>query len=815
MSVSHVQVFLTPPQGGTAWPVPPAVISFEGEINEATTAALTFLTNWDIFNAEADDRNPLQLNSYCELKRYGRVEWRGKVVERHCLQDAEGERLVQIDLIDLLGSLQDTLASWTLDSGTQYLPTVATPALEIAQIDLYRLDAIGDAEYVYAPNHGNTADPASSSPWLTNANVNSVAVNQGSFTGVSPADGASIKGPAITDTGAFAMLPSGIIRITTAGNTECIQYDGYMERSDGYFYFNNIKRGVLNASAIAHNVGDTAYQVVSKHVNPTIPAELFGTDATPEENSVPNQHYQLNVDDGYVYFAGNPGPLSGDPDLPYTSFDLAYGVYDETNTADWPTGRLTLADVVFGLMGQSAVLGGPAFGPTTSVSFSPDIPLTRVQFRDTESTLGAIQRIYEEIGLNKGSTIDALIAVDDPSGSLDFGTISQKASSVAADHYFDSARSIAQSLSIEDIYGAVLVKYKEPVRRNLLTAANTWFSDFTGSGSGHVDTTIGSNNKAPDGYVIKPASTTDGGWSNPAAVPELQNNLGASRIFDGDVNSGFGLAWPEANNPGSDCEILFSHFTDAAGAVRTAHVDKVSLTVDLTAFSSSTNPVTIRVYGLTGFTPGTTSARPTYTSRFNISAQLIQKYAVKTGETEATTSGAAQVTLTAEHIGIDCEALVVVFDGLPQSLDTPPYRMARFVDFQAYENETRTVLVSLTNSEVSTLDNTYIYAPDSYAKTLDANTGMPRVKVVELGVVSRNAAISLGRLALLQALALSETKEFIITGEFRRVPIFGDTCEMPGGWRGVCIGKEYTCSAEGAESLTLRLVNFNNALFGG
>ena len=814
---TSVRLWMYPPQSSTAkWEPAAVALDFGGDIGDPTTLSAVFTTKWDIYKAEEDENNPLQLKSLVKVMRRGVCIWRGYVLRRQLLEEDGGEYTVRIECIDALGLLNDVVASWTASTLTQYLFTISSPALEIAATTLYRLDDIGEAEYVYAGYYGGAADPASSSPWLPNANVNSVAIRQAMTIGPNnPADGGSIKGPATSETGASAMLPAGIIRITTAGNTEWIQYDGYIERTDGFYYFNNIKRGVCGTSAAAHSSGDTAYQCVHKRIHPSIPKEITGTRTFATDETIADRYYEIGTEDGFVYFTANPANVASDKDNPtdtYTSFKYALGVFDETNTAAYPTGRLTMTDFLEGILDAAIAVGGPALGAGgRDVSISPELVLTRVQMRDCESVLDAIQRILIEIGLNKGNTVDAIQPFDKPStGKICVHSISQKNAPTAADRTFYHAKSIARELNLEDIYSGILIKYRTHGRRNLATAARTWHSEITG-GAGHIDS-IGSNNAAPTSLLWLPYKEdgTDQGWApHGNAVTTTGNNSLTSRLYDGNPNTGWGLSFTA--NPGTAADVLYLHFADTPALTA---IDYVQITYDISKSSNATNPAAIRVYGLTNFVPGTTSAKPTFDAPFNIAATLRQKY--KAGDTTSFTAE----TITAEGIGMEMEALQIVYDGLP--LDAVGgNRVVRIRDIAVYGPQDKTELIQLTDDgTTATLDSHYIYAPDTYGKIVDANFGTPRVKVIDIGEASRNAAMSLGRLALMQALALVETKEYEITTEFEAVPEFGETVEMPDRsaagvyWRGVCIGKQYSC-AGGAETLTLRLINFDNALFGG
>lgn len=818
---SHVDLVFSPPQDADSqWSPEAATFGFEGDLNSPTTLTATFQTRFDVVSMESDPANPLQLKSYCEVLRFGVREWRGLIFSRKVLLDSGGLRTVEIQAIDIVGWLRRVLACWQGNGKNEYYFTLATPGLVQTSINLFQLDAIGDAQYVYAPEFDDSADPSTGDPpvtsmWLPNANSNTVQISEdidGTF-----ADGDSIRGPVVGSLGASSMLPGGIIRITTGGVTEYIQYDGYIDRSDGFWYFNNIKRGVCGTSAIDHDNGDDAYQCQSKRVDLRGIIELTGTGAGGTD-VIEDKHYELNPDDGFIYFSGNPGLIAPDDDEPYTSFDLdEYTVFDETNTAAFTSGGRLLMSYLFEQLLESTG-GGPAFtGADYEVSISPDIVLTRVHLGDNntpeggEFLLDLFEKILAEQGLNKGSTTDAIGILDSPSANkVKIKSITQADTptldSLGHPFIFETARAVSGDTSLESINGAIMVNYRSAQPRNLASAARSWFSELQG-GTGFEDS-VGSNTEIPIGYQVQPASDSDPSWGAVGTGFSNVNHQGAHLMFDGNENTAYGLAWLTAENPGSDCEVFYFHFSDTLD--ESFNIKRIRINYDIASSSNATNLASLRVYGLRGFVPGTTSAAPTYTERVDLSYALRQKYK------EGDTTRYDNAILEADNIGVDCEAIVLVWDGMP--IDGS-HRVARIREVRVEGAVNRQVLVQITDQDsalIDGFDSTYIYAPLTYAKIYDAKTGLALIDRINVGAASYNAAVSFGRLALVQALALSQVQDFLITTRFRAIPDFGDTVMFfpgtPEEFIGVVISKSYQCDNE--ESLTLGVIDFRSEIFG-
>jgi hypothetical protein len=179
------------------------------------------------------------------------------------------------------------------------------------------------------------------------------------------------------------------------------------------------------------------------------------------------------------------------------------------------------------------------------------------------------------------------------------------------------------------------------------------------------------------------------------------------------------------------------------------------------------------------------------------------------GFSPGSTEGYSRVTLEAKDIGMDLQAILLRWDG-PAAYGAEWLFVIRELEVKGYVNKTK--LVQLTDNHK--LGAAYLYAPTSYDKLIDATQGQPRVKIIDIGPASDNVATSLGRLALLQALVLVQTRDFEIqAGQGQVIGTIPKLTQLVtvGDLTGTVIGITYT-SIGGEEILNLRVLNFDSGL---
>lgn len=152
-----------------------------------------------------------------------------------------------------------------------------------------------------------------------------------------------------------------------------------------------------------------------------------------------------------------------------------------------------------------------------------------------------------------------------------------------------------------------------------------------------------------------------------------------------------------------------------------------------------------------------------------------------------------------------------IFSGqetLPTDIDTAGavYRaMVKYINVKG-KSETG-ALVKLTNDASDTGGGLYDLA--NYAKMIDANFGLPVVKIMDdLGEVTDSIAMAVGRAELKTLLERGDTREYEFDAELATLPLPFQTVEMHDGFIGVCVAVSLAMSG-GKETVNVTLVDLS------
>lgn len=758
------------PDGNYAKQIMARSVHYSAEPNEASTISLLVESQYADFWDESDSTNPLQLNSKLQVVA-GTFSWVGYISSRSLIQDS-GEQLIQIIARDMLGKLDNTDAMLAPDvddltaANQQVLFARSTPGLQISNVTLSGdLDDIGDIEYPYFPATTSTA-------WLDDGDSNSTTLGDA-------IDDVQTSIPGTTSNA--GMLPAGLIKI----GSEWIQYDGYIQDDSGVWWFHNCFRGALGTTAGGHSAEVAVVQKVSQKVHPAYPIYVEGNASGTWELIHP-QLYTVQVEEGRFDFTNDPTTFR-EGGGSYSAIRATYAVFDENSNA------ITLKDVIDDLFGAPTSVGGPGFASTEAVADSAlaGIRLSRVRAPRAMSTVEAIRRILDEVGLLKGATTDALMTRYKRSSNLI--RVEPVEQNATPDYTYLNATSIDEDIDLDDVYSAVRVTYTSGADFNLVNGGynqgRMWHpqkSDTAGSLSATIDGTM----------LLDPDDST---WAENTVMSGHQ--LTSTWLTDGRMSTGWGLTF--ASNPGNSVNALYAWFPGSPDLYR---IRKVNFVFDASHTSETTNPVECSVYGVDAYTPG---SPPTVGNEVQLAGGLTAKFA------PSDTSSNTVVTVSSDNIYVDAKAIKIVFDGVPTDTVIGK-RCIKIRELEVFGDRVKTVFVQITDQshdDDPTLDSTYLYAPDSYAKLVNVNDHLDTHKVlhIDIGVATDNVALALGRLALQQALLLTQIKTYEIEGVDDTVPELNDTVLMPDKFMGVVIGIDVMWEG-GSRTMRLRVIDFDSEL---
>jgi len=792
---------ITSPNGAHSVKAFPTRIVITGEMSECSIMHMLFEYGWDWYVDEDDTTNPVQTNSLVTLVRTNdngaQTVWTGYIPARHLIEGGgEGEQVMDIIAYDLMAKLRKTVAS--IDGDPVFTKT--TPAVAITENTFKQGSAIGDTLFPFYPT------PSDTDPWVASADCNQTTLYVDGAGGTLAADAVTIIGT----TSQGGILPLGIIRI----ENEWIQYDGYDYSSTSDRYrFKNCVRGALGTTAATHDEDKIIYQRVSQKIHPAHAVVVEGYNVADSAwELLPADYFAVQPEEGRIDFTHDVLDYPTG-DSKYNNVRVTYAVFDEDNAA-----AVNLGGVLTSVLTETRANGGPGFTDGTDLEVGHDvagentldiIKISRVRVEAPTTTLNFIQNLIDELGLAKGTTEDAIgLWYDHPAGKMVVDTIAQKATA-SADYAYGGMILRDRDISIDDIYSGVLISYFAGQNLNLASVERCWHPQF--------GDTVGDNSKAVNFimYQDKEGPQITGYWDNRSQT--VGHNNFTDRIFDGQPDSAWGLH-VGTGSPGANADILFLHFNDA---LDTFIIDRIKIILDIREFSHPTDPYHFEIVGVD---ENYDKADPTNipdANRIKISGALDLRF--KAGDTVAL----KEVTIEVSDLGVELQGIILRWNGMTThgkgtAVDGVYYgntnmRMALVKEIQVEGHLNRTALVSLTNDDGVTEQANLLYAPLTYAKLLryyDAATHIaPQIDIYKIGQSTYDAAVSLGRLALLQKLAYKAMRFYRMEAYLENydLPTLGDTAAMSDGFTGVIIGWQFIITS-GEETLNLRILDFDDTL---
>lgn len=637
-----------------------------------------------------------------------------------------------------------------------------------------------------------------------------------------------------------ALLPTGTIRIYHAADdtSHDFIYDGYLRKDDGYWYIENLYAlpPYQVSYSFTFSIGDEVLQLVQKKISPhaAILVEGLPVDSPLDYVALPNTDYQVNVEEGRIEFPyeienlivyqdvynGELNPRQG-----YSALRISCSLFDELNAK-----VVKLKDVAYNVFTAPIFEGGMGLtynlldedDVTNTVSFGqfPYIGLTRVSITEPTPALEVLSNLSAEIGFDTDKINVISQYYDSQSNKMCYKAISQAESTDISDDYiYEEAYQIENDYSLEDIYSAVCVKYQLPLEYNLINPVRSYGliigedgheilggsgSDFIGSESEGVTRTD---------YML--ADKEDAaGWINidfTGSSDRVQRTGLTNLITDNQLSTGWGFAW--SNDPGTNVFPWFWWFNSEDSPInKTFNIKKVKITFDFRTKTFNPDPIDVQIMGIREFTPPSyvggslitpPDAAPTTTNVFPLHAALSYK-----AQGEGDTKGLGSVTLEADDIYEDCQALTLKVDGWAKKSGW----IIRIRNIEVYGNPVRSALIRLTGAGSTDSGYSFYRADKSYVKLITSDSPTYKVKILDIGTSTKNGALSLGRLALLQSLVLAKQRTYLLPST--TVPVLGTTVRVPdtdGIFEGVVIGAGFEAE-NGDGSLTLRLLNLNDEL---
>jgi len=699
----------------------------------------------------------VMLNSTIELKDNGTTIFYGSVFSKEIVQ-SEGETALRLSCPDPLWKLKKAAA--VLDG--KYLWTRTTPPKALTS---ERLREVGDKNFWPEANRGNWLDIGDENTTTLGANIDDAVT--------------TIKAATVA-AGFGGLVPSGFIKI----DDEWIWYDGYNDDGTDWYFYNCI-RGVLQTAAAAHNAAATITQRTSMKIHPGVAIHLERWDSVAGKlEDVSAGDYTVQLEEGFFGFGFQPIAA------PYTALYATYGVFNE----DDPD-VVILSDVIEALLKTAVSEGGPGLEDADIDIDIDEIRLTRVRADQPMSVFDAIEALLAETGLKSGADTDAIgFYYDHSTKKVCVKNIIQKDSG-SEDHQYFEATQIDSDFSLEDVSSAIVALYSDVRPVQLACSGNTWF--FT---NGDLNVHGSGADVACLMYMDKDGWGRDG-WNEDAVM--INHKYKAYKLFDGLRTTGVGVQF-DADPAGTKVPLFYFWFGDETTPVSKA-VDRIEIVLDPRRVSSDGNPFDVEVVGYKTVSDPTTTP-PTVS-----------------GETAL--GGAAQVTLTPgfaddkpeiiieiSEIGEVLQGIGIKYGGVSwDGGGAKPAVLLKQVRVYGRENSAEFIQITDDTAKSSGSDAPlYMYAPESYAKIVDAAFGQHHEKTVDFGAASRNAAISLARLTLLQSLVLWNTREYVIP-HIEYVPQIGETVLMPDGYSGVVLGKQIELYG-GTARLQLRVLDFGAVL---
>ena len=843
MALSAVLTVYPPQSATAAHRVTPEMVEISGVKNRPGRLEATFLYDWQRFQNE-DAANgytapelPIQQRGYVTYRENDTYLFRGRIhsVTRTLI---EGKPAVTIVALDKLQVLNETYSSF---SG-YYSFTRRSGATALSAVRLwpgYDYDAaVTTSKRTWYP------DPASDA-WLSTTYLDALSYKDTLAANIN-SSATEIK---LSTSNKF-FPPSGFVSI----DSEWIQYNGYTwNQSDGYWYLNNCRRaepGILGTTAAAHLAAATVYPRIPKRIHDLSSILIEGdpdtTYTAADAEAVPDANYTPNYEENsFTFNLEDPLTLGKRTAAAITAYGSLWATYDVYDEDDGDTTALYLgADVITDLLEATTGNLGPGFAPTApetctaNVTISPDIPITHFTVSKPEPVMNSLQRLLGDLGLNKGGDNDTIVHRYNPNAdTLDVFTVAQKAAS-AADRRYHGEKGYTYEVNLDEVRNALIGWYTNAQNQNLIGPDRAWHTSV----ESHTSDPPPSAANKPYGIQKWNDGTNPHTWQGHGAsfggatfldllYPQAYRTFNLqeatrgypSLVTDNSPDTAWGLYWDSAANAISTTsdnnKIYFWWPGNTTSAPTAQWLERVVLNLDLTGESESATKrlIDLTVYALdTDFSYGGGSSAPTATLiKLGPKSRII----FAPGEMDYQTQGTQiEITVPAPVL---CKGIMIQINQPVKFTATGiagGYGIA-INEIAAYSMPHKTQVLK-SKATYATTDSNTVTAPNTHAKLSDANMGQYLVGLLSLGPATRQTALNLLFLQLLQNWMQVERHTYTIEstgiadGEGGGIPMPGETAYFASTQKtGVVDAFTYTV-IRGRRNLTINATNYSGTLFG-
>jgi hypothetical protein len=830
-----------PPQSATAaHRVTPEMVEISGVKNRPGRLESTFLVDWDRLQHEDAEAAYVAAELWCQQRAYvvyrenDTYLFRGRIhsVTRTLI---EGKPAVTIVALDKLQVLNETYSSF---SG-YYSFTRRGGATALSAVRLwpgYDYDAaVTTSKRTWYP------DPASDA-WLSTTYLDALSYKDTLAANIN-SSATEIK---LSTSNKF-FPPSGFVSI----DSEWIQYNGYTwNQADGYWYLNNCRRaepGILGTTAAAHLAAATVYPRIPKRIHDLSSILIEGdpdtTYTAADAEAIENANYEPNYEENSFTFnledPLNLGKRSAAASTAYGSLWATYSVCDEDNGD--ATALYLGADVITDLLEATTGNLGPGFAPTApetctaNVTISPDIPITHFTVSKPEPVMNSLQRLLGDLGLNKGGDNDTIVHRYNPNAdTLDVFTVAQKAASTA-DRRYHGEKGYTYEVNLDEVRNALIGWYTNAQNQNLVGPDRIWHPIAQVDGGGVPTSPVVTQkwNTAAAAHTWENHSAgsfagdlVDLFYPEPHRLVHLlePDESQPSLMTDNSADTGFGIWWTAAADA-VDEVLYFWNPGATPWSANAEWLERVVLNLDLEGESESASKrlIDLTVYALLTFShsqanyESATGAAPTVTlGDLGPKSRIIYGPGKMDYQTQGTQ---IEITVPAPVL---CYGFAVKINQPLKATASGDHAGKYGIainEAAAYSMPHKTQVLK-SKATYATTDSNTVTAPNTHAKLSDANMGQYLVGLLSLGPATRQTALNLLFLQLLQNWMQVERHTYTIEstgiadGEGGGIPMPGETAYFASTQK-TGVVEAYTYSVmRGRRSLTINATNYSGTLFG-
>lgn len=482
---------------------------------------------------------------------------------------------------------------------------------------------------------------------------------------------------------------------------------------------------------------------------------------------------------------------------------------------------LTIEEVIETVVGEDVNNGGWGLNSSEVNISGLDDKISKAGSKEPQLTFEFIDDFLSELGLSGN---EGIIGYYWDSKNRTFN-VSQISQATTASNTYKQALVVEKSSVMDEIYSGIIVNYELPTVLNYTTLF-FWAPD-----NNVYDNTSGTlNGVQPLRMMVLPQEGGGDPWKKfvfSTTDPEANHVLvPTGLIADNQNTTGFGLEYGLV--PGSTApQNTYTYFVwfDEPGyysgvACGTKNIDHIKAVIDIRMRTSDSTytgdfSLDIEVVGFTAFispdlnNDTSTDVAPIPDMNTEVSIPGMRYRLV--GDSD--TSGVKEIVLEVEDLNMDLAAICVKYNACP--LDAINVHVSntfsRLKELVVEEGRTRSEFVRIVDKTGDGNSRT-LYAPESYSRLVSDTY---KIKEIDAGVVTQGAAISIGRAALIQALVIEDSREFVIQLEERdNLPELLSTVRILNSnidYSGVVLSREYRLE-QGVESVVLLLKDFSTSV---